>query len=169
MPEQPPLDRSRLLKGRDLRHAALALLQRHGTLSVRQLLEALHGDGFVVGGLQPNKTLSDALRHEIVLGRARRVAWGRYRAARIPRTSAWRIQNRWAARTGETITDIPEHVSPPPRAKPTGNGWYRGRWRWPEPPHKTSPRINFPGRRQRPWGPFTGARPQPSPTTVLML
>lgn len=95
--ERRPIDPNELLRGRDLRHAALHLLRRAGRpLTVPELLAAL-SRRFVVAGAAPNKTLADALAHEVARGRARRVGRGRYTVGRLPATTAWRIAQRMQA------------------------------------------------------------------------
>jgi hypothetical protein len=98
--EPDPLDRSRPLWGRDLRHAALVILDERGTVSVGELLATLTSAGFEVAGVCPRKVLSDALRHEVHRGRARRVGWGRYAVGRLPPTTARRVRRRWHRAAG---------------------------------------------------------------------
>ncbi len=100
MPQQAqPLDRSRPLRGRDLRHAALVVLHRCGRpVSLTEIATALRAAGFTLAGdYNNNKALADGLRHEAKRGRARRVSRGRYTVGYLPRTTAWRISRRMDA------------------------------------------------------------------------
>lgn len=96
MPDRlEPFDRSRALRGRDLRHAALVVLHRSARpFTVSEIVAALRDVGFTVAGNSPGKSLADGLRHEVTRGRARRVGWGRYTIGYLPRTTAWRIGQR---------------------------------------------------------------------------
>ncbi len=69
---------ARYLWGRRLRAVCLRLLQRCGTLPLRQLHALLHLHGFGIAGDHPVKTLADALGHEVDTGHARRIARGHY-------------------------------------------------------------------------------------------
>ncbi len=84
-PLPPAPDGSEALTGRALRAACLEILRRHGDLPLRQLHGLLHRYGYVIGSRRPVAALSDALRHEVRSGRARRVERGTYGAR--PRTS----------------------------------------------------------------------------------
>ena len=72
---------ARYLWGRRLRAVCLRLLQRCGTLPLRQLHALLHLHGFGVAGDHPVKTLADALGHEVDTGHARRISRGHYALA----------------------------------------------------------------------------------------
>ena len=102
MVEPRPLDRSWPLRGRDLRHAILAVLDRHGPSTISEILDALERGGFAVAVTvqQPNKVVSDSLRHELARGRARRVERGVFATDYLPDTTARRIRRRWANATG---------------------------------------------------------------------
>jgi hypothetical protein len=100
MAERRPLDRAIPLSGLDLRHAALAIVQRRGCASIAEIEQVLAGDGFTVAGPTPNKRLADALRHEVRLGRLRRVRRGCYAIDRLNRTTAWRARRRWQLASG---------------------------------------------------------------------
>lgn len=97
MSEPLPLNRGFQLRGRNLRHAALVLLDRFGQASIGELIEALHLHGFQVAEDRQSarKRLSDCLRHETSRGRTRRVGWGRYAIARLAPTTRWRLRLRW--------------------------------------------------------------------------
>jgi hypothetical protein len=77
------------LTGRPLRGACLEILRRHGPLPLRQLHGLLHRYGYVISSRRPVPALSDAMRHEVRAGRARRVRRGVYaiRPAKPDRTS----------------------------------------------------------------------------------
>lgn len=96
--ERRPIPPGQLLRGRDLRHAALHILVRAGRpLTVPEILRALGDRGFVVAGRAPNKVLADALGHEVSRGRIRRTGRGRYAVGHLSRTIAWRIAQRMQA------------------------------------------------------------------------
>lgn len=93
-----PFERDVPLRGRSLRHASLALLQRAGwPLSVAELRHQLEAAGFSIAGPDPNKALADALRWEVARKRLRRVARGRYAVGRLPKVTASRVRHRWQA------------------------------------------------------------------------
>jgi hypothetical protein len=119
--DQPrPLDLSRPLWGRDLRHAALAIVSRSGQASVKEVLAALRARGFSVWGRQANKVLADAMGHEVKRGRLRRTGWGRYAVGRLAKTTRWRVRRRWdLARASEPeVLDQPVPGRPAP-ARPS--------------------------------------------------
>ena len=97
MTEPRPFNRGFQLRGRNLRHAALVLLDRFGDASIGELIEALHLHGFQVADDRQSarKRLSDCLRHETTRVRARRVGWGRYAIGRLAPTTRWRLRKRW--------------------------------------------------------------------------
>ena len=74
--------------------------QRHRTVSVSELVDALIRRGVTVAG-RPSKVISDALRSEQTRGRVRRTGRGQYRILRLPRTSRWRARQRVAAALGQ--------------------------------------------------------------------
>jgi hypothetical protein len=83
-PLPPAPEGSESLTGRALRAACLEILRRHGPVPLRQLHGLLHRYGYVIGSRRPVPALSDALRHEVHAGRARRVERGVYEAAEPP-------------------------------------------------------------------------------------
>jgi len=97
MSEPLPLNRRHPLYGRNLRHAALAVLDRYGSASIGEILEVLWANDFRLEGERTaiRKRLSDALRHETKRGRAQRVGWGRYAIKQLAATTRWRILRRW--------------------------------------------------------------------------
>jgi hypothetical protein len=138
MAEPLPLDLSRPLRGRDLRHAALAIVSRSGQASVKDVLAAIRARGFTVWGRQANKVLADALGHEVKRGRLRRIGWGRYAVARLAKTTRWRVRRRWdLARATPPEPDDPPAVAwpvaPPaaavPRPAPAERDLMPGWWR----------------------------------------
>ncbi len=86
-PLPPATEGSQALTGRDLRATCLAILRRHGPLTLRELHGLLHRYGYVVGARRPVTALSDAMAYEVERRRARRVERGVYKAAdpRAPR------------------------------------------------------------------------------------
>ena len=119
--EPLPLSRRHPLHGRNLRHAALVVLHRYGSASIGEILEVLWANDFRVTGtrIEAGKRLSDALRHEVRLGRARRVARGNYAVGRLARSTRYRILRRWRladpARCDEEGEPILEGRSPDDR------------------------------------------------------
>ena len=95
--EPLPLSRRHPLHGRNLRHAALVVLHRQGAATIGEILEVLWANDFRLTGdrVEAGKRLSDALRHEVRRGRARRVGWGRYALGRVARSTRYRILRRW--------------------------------------------------------------------------
>lgn len=81
-PLPPTAEKPLWLWGRELRAVCIALLrQAQGALSLRQLHVLLHRAGYAIAHRAPVKALGDALGHEHDVGRARRVARGRYASA----------------------------------------------------------------------------------------
>jgi hypothetical protein len=68
----------RYLWGRSLRASCLAILRRHGRLSLRDLHSLLHLYGYGIAGAHPVKLLADSMAYETRRGRARRVERGVY-------------------------------------------------------------------------------------------
>lgn len=80
--------------GRELRYRlSLLLLEAGRPLTVRELLARLDASGYLVAG-RASKTISDALRREIALGRVVRVSRSTYTTGVIPRSTEWSIR-RW--------------------------------------------------------------------------
>ena len=99
-PPVPPVARNaRPLRGRHLRHAALATLARNGrSMTLVEIHRELHLYGYAIAARTPVKRLADAMNYENTKGRARRVERGVYtlgilnpgerrRIAATPRTS----------------------------------------------------------------------------------
>jgi hypothetical protein len=120
-PLPPATPAAESLVGRPLRAACLEILRRHGALPLRELHGLLHRYGYVIGSRRPVAALSDAMRHEVQAGRARRLERGVYglpdtpdrrnrrkpRPPRVPRDS-W----RWS-RTGQSPLDPSADEDPP--------------------------------------------------------
>jgi hypothetical protein len=77
-PVPPAVPGAEPLFGAGLRGTALAVLDRHGPLSLRDLHGYLHRYGYTVGGNRPVQRLGDALGFETRAGRARRLTRGVY-------------------------------------------------------------------------------------------
>jgi hypothetical protein len=77
-PPPPLTDAHQLVSGRRLRSTCLAVLARHGRLTLRELHTLLHLYGYGIASDQPVKRLSDAMTYEVNCGRARRYARGVY-------------------------------------------------------------------------------------------
>lgn len=71
-------------------------------VTVAELVGAFRATGIGTGG-RLSKDISDALRWEVSHGRVVRVGRGRYRAGRIPRTTAGRVRMR--ARRAASLGD----------------------------------------------------------------
>ena len=82
------------LRGKNLRYSLLTLLWRHGPATIAELRARLESLGLVVGGRDPNKTISDVLCWELKKGRVRRLSRGRYAALRRPDTTTRRHRDR---------------------------------------------------------------------------
>jgi hypothetical protein len=82
------------LRGTDLRYCLMTLLEDHGPASIGELHHRLERDGLRVRGAAPNKTISDALRHELGKGRVRRVGRGRYASGARPARTVRRHRAR---------------------------------------------------------------------------
>ncbi|HET6736550.1 hypothetical protein [Mycobacterium sp.] len=82
-----------LLRGIELRYALTLYLAQHGPTTVADLIDAMNYQGFDIPG-RASKTVSDALRREIVNGRVRRLRRGRYGPGSMPRATEYRIHRR---------------------------------------------------------------------------
>lgn len=83
------------VSGIELRYLLTSHLFDSGPATVEELADALAlaCQGFRVSG-RPSKSISDALRWEIGHGRVVRLKRGKYRAAWMPRTTEYRINQR---------------------------------------------------------------------------
>ncbi|HEX2284156.1 MAG TPA: hypothetical protein VHI10_04875 [Mycobacterium sp.] len=84
---------SLVLRGTELRYALTLYLFQHGPTTVADLIDALDYQGFGIPG-RASKTVSDALRREIINGRVRRLKRGRYGPGEMPRATEYRIHKR---------------------------------------------------------------------------
>lgn len=111
-PEHPLAIRSTLL-----RSVLLVELDDAAGLevTVKQLCAALERRGFTVRG-RPSKVVSDALRVELVKGRAYRTGRGRYRIGTLPRTTRWRCHQRLRDAAAGRVLAI--HLARPGRERP---------------------------------------------------
>jgi len=83
------------LRGRNLRYCLLTVLaDAHGPCTIAELLGRLERLGLQVGGADPHKVVSDALRYEDRLGRVRRVSRGVYESGHRPDTTERRHRDR---------------------------------------------------------------------------
>lgn len=109
------------LVGQSLRYRLSLEIRQAGELTVAELVRRLAADGCTLEG-RPSKVISDALRWEAAHGRVIRVARGRYRTGRIPRSTRWwmlRTLQRWATahhnlRDRPTTMELPESPDPVP-------------------------------------------------------
>lgn len=83
----------RPLRGIELRYVLAMHLAHHGPATVAELVEALSAQGFTIAG-RPSKSVSDALRWEMVRGGVRRLRRGRYGPSFMPRATEHRIHKR---------------------------------------------------------------------------
>jgi hypothetical protein len=88
------LERRTELRGTDLRYCLMTLLQDHGPASIGELRRRLERDGLRVRGAAPNKTIADALRHELGKGRVQRIGRGRYASGARPARTVRRHRAR---------------------------------------------------------------------------
>lgn len=78
----------------DLRYLLVFEIYHHEEIvSVDELIESLEFRGFAIKG-RPSKTVSDALRTDIKLGRVYRRGRGRYGPGEMPRATEYRIHRR---------------------------------------------------------------------------
>jgi hypothetical protein len=84
---------SRELRAIELRYVLTMQLAQHGRATVKQLVDALTSQGFVLAG-RPSKAVSDALRWEIGRGRVYRLRRGLYGPGSMPRSTEYRILKR---------------------------------------------------------------------------
>ena len=96
------LDMAELLVSRciDLRYLLVTHVYDYGIVSVDELVEALAWQGFAVRG-RPSKTVSDALRTDVKIGRVMRRSRGRYGAGTMARATEYRIDRRVKALRAE--------------------------------------------------------------------
>src|SRR6185503_18298978 len=86
----------RRVRGIELRYLLTWCLAHHGPMSVAELIDYVAMLGFDVGG-RASKTVSDALRWEMRLGRVCRRGRGWYVPGRIPAATEYRIHQRVSA------------------------------------------------------------------------
>ena len=106
------------LAGQTLRYRLSLEILQAGELTVAELVRLLAADGCTIGG-RASKVISDALRWEVGHGRVVRVARGRYRTGRIPRSTQWwmlRTLQRRAARQDPNRAISPDRTDPAPLA-----------------------------------------------------
>lgn len=111
----PDLPRHQLqpddLWGRNLRFSLLTLLwQRGWPCTITELTDELGRLGLTVRG-DPPKTVGDALRYEVSIGRVRRVGRGRYAGLERPPTTVRRHRDRLRA----LVEIAAEQTRPDPR------------------------------------------------------
>jgi hypothetical protein len=82
------------VRGLDLRHAALVVLDRRGgePCTIPEMLADLAVLGVCPASARPRKELADAMRWEVARGRVERVAVGVYQIGYLPRTTRWRAR-----------------------------------------------------------------------------
>jgi hypothetical protein len=71
-------------------------LALHGRATIPDLIETLEYQGFGIPG-RPSKMISDALRWEMRMGRARRLRRGLYGPGQMPRSTEYYIHQRFEA------------------------------------------------------------------------
>lgn len=98
-----PLSAHGPVSGLVLRSALVVLLaEARRPMTVAALCDGLVRLGLEVEG-RPSKAVSDALRWEVARGRVVRVARGSYQLGHLPRTTAWRMRQRVAARVAVSL------------------------------------------------------------------
>ena len=93
VPRFPDMDEHFLLRCIDLRYLLITHIYDHGIVTVDDLVESLTRQGFVING-RPSKTVSDALRTDVKIGRVIRRGRGRYGPGVMPRATEHRIDRR---------------------------------------------------------------------------
>ncbi|WP_074390728.1 hypothetical protein [Hoyosella altamirensis] len=83
----------RIVSGIELRYVLTWTLLRFGQMTVSELAESLHVQGFGTRG-RTSKNISDALRWEVGKGRVRRRGRGLYGPGSMPRQTESRIRDR---------------------------------------------------------------------------
>ncbi|MFA5710934.1 hypothetical protein [Mycolicibacterium sp.] len=94
-----------LLRGTALRYVLTDTLTRNGRMTVTELVEELARLGFAVPG-RPSKTVSDALRWEVLKGRVYPRGRGRYGPGEMPRSTEYRIGKRVAALRKQALREL---------------------------------------------------------------
>ncbi|AQA06131.1 hypothetical protein BVC93_04645 [Mycobacterium sp. MS1601] len=77
----------------DLRYLLVTYIFEHGTVSVDELVESVQYQGFDIRG-RPSKTVSDALRTDVKIGRVYRRGRGLYGPGEMARATEYRIDRR---------------------------------------------------------------------------
>lgn len=83
-----------ILRWSNLRYVLTMNLSINGTMTVKELAALLTQQGFATAG-RPSKCISDALRTERSRGRVWRRGRGRYGPGSMPRSTEYRIQQRY--------------------------------------------------------------------------
>lgn len=77
-----------------------ALLESGHPMSAGEILDVMYRRRIRVGQVaDPRKAVSDVLRYQLGKNRVRRVGFGRYVAARIPRSTDYRMRRRFVDRS----------------------------------------------------------------------
>ncbi|MEZ0052465.1 hypothetical protein ABIA30_003483 [Mycobacterium sp. MAA66] len=83
-----------VLRWTNLRYVLTMNLAVHGTMTIKEMVELLTEQGFTTAG-RPSKCISDALRTERARGRVWRRGRGRYGPGSMPRSTEYRMHQRW--------------------------------------------------------------------------
>lgn len=110
-----------VLSGRALRFVLVEHIERHGTMSVAEMVTALAEHGFVLTG-RASKVISDALRWEVARGRVVRICRGVYSYGRPPRSTARRIR-LFGRQCLAWITAVRRGHEPPPTPRTPKRRW----------------------------------------------
>lgn len=89
----PFMDQLLVLRCNDVRYLLVTHIYDHGVVSVDELVESLAWQGFAIRG-RPSKTVSDALRTDVKIGRVIRRGRGRYGPGVMARATEYRIGRR---------------------------------------------------------------------------
>lgn len=83
-----------VLQWSNLRYVLTMYLAKYGPMTVKEMGAMLTEQGFTTAG-RPSKCISDALRTERSRGRVWRRGRGLYGPGRMPRSTEYRIHQRW--------------------------------------------------------------------------
>lgn len=134
-PLPPCVEDPLVLRGAALRGTCLVILDRHGTLTLRELHELLHRYGFAIGNDRSVQALGDAMAYEHEQGRAVRVGRGVYalvagaldhRRSPARRVAPLGSAQPWGVGASDRTHGGPIPVDDPLRSDPerwSGSGW----------------------------------------------
>ena len=129
----PPIVDAAPLTGVDLRVAIVAILRRHGEVSLRELHGLIHRYGYRVDGARPVQRLGDAAAYEARQGRLVRCGRGRYGPAPTGGRPDADVEQFLASRSDGPLTWAPPddlHDPGPvdPCRRTSLERWSAGQW-----------------------------------------